>query len=482
MARWRKVPLGWIGVATAILLVWHVALFTGISGDVFWQWAAGRWMLLHHEVVRADPFSYTVHGRSWFDQEWGYEVLLAWSIGVFGRGALWVFSAGLASCAVLAVAGLARSRGAGWTWVGLLTLVTGLGLLVFLRDRPQEISYVFFPLLMWLLTTARKAPRRLLVIPPLVLVWANLHGSFLLGLLVLGLEVLWAWVPVKWGRIATETLRRRDALGTFATSSLLALVNPHGFGLLNYTWQSTFNPSITGLIAEWQSPDFHVLILLLLVALPLAVTLIWLAVADTTVNWSDVVLTGGLLVATLHAVRFLPYWLEAWAALAAGFRPWSDWSRKIPWLVGLLAVALLGAVTLGGRPVPPGTPTAEPVLAVRYLNRHPGRIFTRYRWGDYLIFRGIPVFIDGRTNLYAGTGILREYLALRNLTRDPDTILARYQVDYVLWTPDTPLSVFLAHDRRWQLVWRSRTAEIFRHRGSWIAAEANPAGGVGGGS
>jgi hypothetical protein len=462
--RVRGMPLGWLGVVVGVVLLWHQALFNGISGDVFWQWTAGRWMLAHHRVVTADPFSYTLHGHPWFDQEWGFELLLAAVMRLIGPVTFWLFSAGLSSLALLAVVALVRRRGAGWTATGTLALVVALVLTAFLKDRPQEFSYVFFPLLLWILTVARQQPRWLVLVPVMVGVWANIHGSFLLGLLVVLLEALWAWVPVAGQRIVTLTLNRRHAVATLGASAVAVLVNPHGFGLYGYTWANTFNPIISAVIQEWQSPNFHSVFLLLVVAGPLAATLLWLAFGEGQANWSDVVLTGGLLVATLHAVRFLPYWAEAWAALAPAFRPWSLWSRRLPWVIGVPLAVVLGAVWWAGRVVPPGTPTAVPARAVTYLQHHPGRVFSRYRWGDYLIFRGVPVFIDGRTNLYAGTGVLGEYLALRNLTRDPDPILHRYHVEYVLWPPETPLSVFLSHDRRWRLVWHSATADIFRRR------------------
>jgi len=464
VTRVRGMPLGWLGVVVGIVLLWHQAVSNGISGDVFWQWTAGRWMLAHHRVVMADPFSYTLRGHPWFDQEWGFEVLLAVAIRFMGPGALWLFSAGLSSLALLAEVALLRRRGAGWTAAGALAVIVALVLTAFLKDRPQEFSYVFFPLLLWVLTVARQHPRWLLVVPVMVGVWANIHGSFLLALVVLALEALWAWVPVKGPRIVSETLSRWHATAVLGVSAGAVLINPHGTGLYSYTWTNTFNPIISAVIQEWQSPNFHSVFLLLLVVGPLAATLLWLAFEEGKVNWSDVVLTGGLLVATLHAVRFLPYWIEAWGALATSFTPWSRWGRRLPWALGAPLAVILGVLWLAGRIVPPGTPTAVPVRAVSYLKHHPGRVFSRYRWGDYLIFRGVPVFIDGRTNLYAGTGILGEYLALRNLTRDPDPVLLRYHVEYVLWPPMTPLSVFLSHDRRWRLVWHSAGADIFRRR------------------
>ena len=463
MTRTRGIPLGLLGVLVGALILWRVQMFSGMNGDVYWQWATGRYMLQHHALITHDPFSYTLHGRAWFDPEWGYQVLLASLVNLMGPVAFWLMAAGVGTLAVFAVAAAARVRGAGYTWAGLLAVAAGFGLFFFVRDRPQEWSYLFFAGLLGLLAAARTHRRALYVIPPLLFVWANMHESFLLGLLVLLLEVIWALTPVRWKRFSTDPLPRTGAVFTLVGSVVATMVNPHGPSLIRYAFVDSMDSRIGNVIAEWQSPDFHILLLLVLVVGPIALTLFWLALCpDERVDWPLAVLAGGMLTAALHGVRFLPYWVIAWSVLAAGFRPWNSLDRRSPaWLMLPLAV-LLGVTMLSGKAKPPGTPSAEPVAAVSYLQRHPGRVFSTYRWGDYLIARGIPVFIDGRTNLYVGTGVLGTFLRIANLTRNPDPTLAHYRVDYVLWHKDSPLAVFLAHDPSWVTVYQSEGVVIFK--------------------
>jgi hypothetical protein len=463
MARSRGLPLGLLGALVGALLLWRFDIFTGMAGDVYWQWEAGRYMLQHHlHLITHDPFSYTLLGHPWFDPEWGYQVLLASVVRAVGPVAFWLMAAGVGTLTVWAVVAAARQRGAGFTWAGFLAVMTGFGLFLFVRDRPQELSYLFFAGLLALLTVARRDRRALYAIPPLMLIWANIHESFLLALLVLVLEVVWALVPVRWQRFQTAPLPRKAVLLTLLGSVVAVVVNPHGPALLSYALQDSADSRIGNVIAEWQSPDFHILLLLAVIAIPLAITVFWLAITDESVDWPLSVLAGGMLVATLHGVRFLPYWIIAWCILAAGFKPWNAMDSRSPsWLVVGLGF-LVGVVMLAGRVVPPGTPAGEPVRAVRYLHHHPGRVFSTYRWGDYLVAKGVPVFIDGRTNFYVGTGVLGTFLRVSNLDLNPDPIFTRYRVDYVLWTPKTPLAVFLAHDPRWAIVYRTSAAVIFK--------------------
>ena len=69
---------------------------------MFYQLAAGQWMLAHHAVIRHDVFSYTVAGRPWLAEEWGFEVLLAWIVNHIGTFSYWLVSAGACTAALLA--------------------------------------------------------------------------------------------------------------------------------------------------------------------------------------------------------------------------------------------------------------------------------------------------------------------------------------------------------------------------------------------
>jgi hypothetical protein len=130
-------------------------------------------------------------------------------------------------------------------------------------------------------------------------------------------------------------------------------------------------------------------------------------------------------------------------------------------------LALLGFSFLSGSRVPAGQPArGVPVRAVAYLQSHPGRVFSTYLWNDYLDGKGIPVFVDGRTELYTGTPVLQQYLSLDSLTTDPDAILRAYRVMYVLWSPGSALSEYLGHDPSWRVVRRSSLSVVFHYVGA----------------
>jgi hypothetical protein len=468
-AGWRRLrlPVGTIGIAVGCMLAWRQALRTGLSDDVFWHRAAGVWMLDHHRVMTHDIFSYTVTGHSWITPEWGYGVLLAESVRLIGPVAFWLLSAGLASLTVLAVALRCRLLGAGWTWTGLLCLETAVAVTLFLDDRPQMVSYLFLALLLLLLSLARRSRRWLVVVPVLFVVWANMHGSFPLGLAVLALEAVVALVPVRVGRVTvSDPLGRAPALATLVVSALATLVNPFGPAVYSSALGVTFNGTIRRLVAEWQSPDFHDPVVLAVVVLPVVITVGYLAVSREDVPAVELVLAAFLLVSTLDAFRFLPYFAIAWCALAARCSPLRREEIR-PTLIVWPLLVVLGVSLLGGPWWPAGRPAASvPVRAVTYLEHHRGRVFATYVWNDYLDWVGIRVFVDGRTELYTSTPVLRQYLAVSDLTTDPDPILRSYDVAYVLWPTHSALSLYLEHDPHWRVSWRSATAVVLEYVGS----------------
>jgi hypothetical protein len=465
---WRRwaLPVGSIGVFVGCLLPWRTAIRTGQFDDSFWHHAAGLWMIRHHEVMTRDVFSYSVTGHSWITPEWGYSFLLAGTVRVIGPVGFWLLSAGVATLTVVTVAVLCRMHGAGWLWTGVLSIEVGAAVTLFLDDRPQVVSYFLVAALLVLLAAGKRRRAVLAVTPFLFVLWGNLHGSFLLGLVILGLEAVVAFLPARMGRLSVDRpLVRRDALLLLLGSGLATLVNPFGFGVYSSALGISSNSVVRQLIGEWQSPDFHNATTMVLIVVPLALTLAYLLFSKGPVPAVELALTVFLLVATLEATRFLPYLAIAWCALAAQCPPLPRETLRPSVLVWPVLV-LLGFAFLSGPVVPAGQPAGSvPVGAVDYLAVQPGRVFSTYLWNDYLTLRGVPDFIDGRTELFTGTPAFNQYLIVNGLTGDPDRIFRHYRVTYVLWPPHTPLSIYLGHDAAWTEVRRTAQSIVF-HRAS----------------
>jgi hypothetical protein len=456
----RSIELG--GLALGILVVAAATLDRTLSTDVFWSLTAGQSILAHHTLFGVDAFTYTEPHRRWIADEWGSEVVLASLFKAFGSAAFNIFAIGTGALSLVSVRAYMRSLGARGGRIALALVLLSLGTMSMItQDRGLSFSLILLPLELLILTKARTRPRWLLWLPPLCAVWVNLHGSVLLGLAVLGLEVAWSWAPQRWvARLGASCRSPHPHQLTFAALGALvaSCLSPYGPDLLRYDIGVAFNTQIGQYIQEWGSPDFHSLTVLVTFCVPLAVLVraLWVRRLPAL----EVTMTVALVLATLHAMRFGTYLFVAACGLAAGLperRPWSDRTRRVTGaLAGGFVVALLAVPS-----VPAGSVSgATPAAAFNYLQAHPGRVFTEYAWGDYSILRHRDTFADGRTDYFSGQ-VLTDFFNVTYLSVNPDPILDRAHVSYVVWSPRSSLSLYLEHDPRWKIVARRGPALVF---------------------
>src|SRR5437763_10656791 len=189
--------------------------------DLAYHIRAGNIMLDTHHVIRTDTFSFTAFGKPWVDQQWGAQILLTLLYRLGGWSVL-VFVRAVSGAVVLLLVFLAcRTRGATMKQASGLTLGAGALALAGLMPRPQMFGIVLFALTVWVLSQRDRRPRLLYLLPALVAVCANLHGSFFLGAVLAGLAFL-------------EDLRRRSPVaGRTLLVTVLSVVAPvlNPFGL-----------------------------------------------------------------------------------------------------------------------------------------------------------------------------------------------------------------------------------------------------------
>jgi hypothetical protein len=463
----RRVParaIELIGLALGIAFITAVALGHSLSNDEFWSLAAGQWMLSHHRMIGVDPFSYTESHRRWVTDEWGSELALAGLFRAFGAWAYALYAIGLGGLCLVATRAYVRALGARGGRVALILVLLALGLAgVLVGDRGLDFSLVWLPVELYLLTRARRDPRWLAALPLLCLFWVNTHGSILVGLGVLVVELAWSFAPERWAARIGGCGRspHTGAVAVALVASLVAsCITPYGPGLLLYDIGVSTNGQIGRYISEWNSPDFHSLAVALVYLVPLVVLVA--CIRNRHILVLEGTLGAVLFVEALRTQRLVIYLMVVVAGLAATLptREWDPVMRKL----GGAAFAVAGIACLAAPAVPAGTVSSSlPVQAFNDLRAHPGRIFTEYTWGDYSIARHRATFVDGRTDLFEGS-VLTEFFAITDLTTNPDPVLSASHVAYVVWAPATPLAEYLQRDPRWHVVDRTPVALVFARR------------------
>lgn len=434
----------------ALVFLWLPQVLN--DGDTYWHMATGEWILVHGRVPDHDVFSYTQAGRPWVAHEWLSEALMALAARLAGwAGVTALFAIAVGGATWMLVRRLSLRLG------GLTLITTTILALACMSGSLLARPHLFMlPLLVaWTIEmlAARdedRAPR--LIFAPLMILWANLHGSWVFGLVVAGAFGLEALAEPSADR--PKVLRGWGLFGL--VSMACAAITPHGPAALLFPFQVT-SMAVLPHITEWRSEDFsHVSTF----AMVLLATLFVCLGRGVRVPTFRLLLLLALLLMGLQHVRHqlvlaavAPLLLAGPLAEALGHEP----AKPRPPRALLAGFAVACVLLLGARlalPLHRVDGLNSPVTA---LDSVPATLRTRpvlngYGLGGYLIYKGVKPFIDGRADMYGDAFSRRYFQAV-----EPDPValrklLADYRVAWTIFTPDDPVVALLDKDPAWRRV------------------------------
>jgi hypothetical protein len=455
----------WVGVAIyALLLLAGNRLL--LDPDTLWQITVGQWILDHRAVPQTDIYSFTMRGQPWISTQWLAQVMYAKAYAIAGWSGPVVLAAG-AIAATFAL--LARILGRHLSESATLVFVSAaLALAVgHLLARPHVLA---MPLMVaWvggLIAAAdrREAPSFWLL--PLLALWANLHGGFVFGLMLVAPVALDAIVSAEAPARKSLTIR----WAAFAFAALLASwCTPYGWNSLLASRNILALGSALPLITEWRPQDFG------------------------GVGPFEICLLAGIGLALFHGVKLTPLRI----ALLLGMLHMALAEGRAAEILALLAPLVLAAplarqfggadVASSSAPPPRGVLFAgvavtlvagtfafasmhrfqpytgnSPVAAVAELKKlHVERVFNDYDFGGYLISSGVAPFIDGRTELY-GEKFFVDHNAASGLM-EPDNLfrlLEQYRIEATLMRTQSAATKLLDHVDGWQKIYSDDVATI----------------------
>jgi hypothetical protein len=488
-------------------LLLFVTLFTlaareVMDPDFWWHLRIGEYIAVHHAVPAADLYSSTRAGQPWVAHEWGAELLIYATYSAFGwAGLICGFSA-----IVAAAFGFVYLRSPGKPYIaGIAVALGALASAITWGVRTQMFTLLLASVFLYLLSGYMEhGGRRVWLLVPLMLVWANLHAGFFVGLALMAVYAAGIAADAFAGFADWPAARSRIATLAFvlAASFLVVMVNPRGpkllaffgVGILSLPFSSVNASVLQTYIPEWQVPDFHNSALQPFLWLVLA-TFAVMIVSRKRVRPSALVVLLPAAYAALHSVRHIPIFaliaspllaehLEAWLASTAwaGILRRSDLAdapagKAALNVLILLSVILAGSVHVAGivRNQPQWERQEFPAAAVEFLkaNRLPGPLYHPYEWGGYLIWRAYPqyrVFIDGRTEIY-GEQYVESYFRAQRGRDDAHLLLDRYGINTALGAADGSTALLLANDPQWKKVFEDQQAVIFTRRTALMAPE-----------
>jgi hypothetical protein len=450
--------------------------------DLGWHLRNGQ-DILKYGVPHGDLYSYTMSGYPWISHEWITDVLLYLGSKYWGLFALSTIFGCIVFLAYFITARIKKTS----PGVALLAvMIAALVSISIFGVRPQMLTLLGVAITMWLLFKWRDNPKSNLIywLIPLFLVWANLHGGFAAGLLLIGL--FWVIELIKYcanhqhqsGLLTSKQLVQLLMVGLMA--GLSTLINPYTWGIYDELLKTVFNEVVKNGISEWRPVNFqsiHAYNLIIYAAF-LAILLIF--------NWRKVDITklaigATFLLISLSSWRHLPLFALVTLPLLIEMmnnmlpRDLKKYYYSLPMILGLIGLIIFIFLTNClsiFRATSDETAFATsgfPYYAVQYIKTHylPGNMFNEYNWGGYLIWK-LPekrVFIDGRMAIWKDEehNVFADYINLGSNSKQIKEVLDKYKVAFALvYKNRTFKNYFLENNQKWHLVYEDSLAMIFQ--------------------
>jgi hypothetical protein len=430
--------------------------------DIWWHLRDAQMLMTTHHFITQDVFSFTAWHAAWMNHEWIAELpfYAGWCWGG-ARGVFWITLLEI-ELVTLGIYFVAYRRSGS---------PLGAFVVAFLGMFLSSVSYGPRTLLAgWLLLIAEllilleseRRPRLVWLLPPLYMLWVNTHGSWMIGLVFLGLYVAANAKPFEWGAIRSSGMSSARLRATVAASllSVAALfVNPYGWRLVAYPFNMAFHQKLNiANVEEWKPLDFHSARGEILLA-ALAGLAIWqLYKRREWELWELAFLGMGLYSALIHERFLFLFSIVAAPVLASRFpqpRRTEDYKPKPLINAAVLAALLIAAFR---QPIPSDMASQKampmyPVDALPFLQtwQPRGNVFNEYLWGGFMIWnvRQVPVFVDSRVDIFEYNGTFKDYLDVIHM-QHPLELLDAHKIQYVLYEKDSPLSYLLQHTNGWK--------------------------------
>jgi hypothetical protein len=472
-------------VAVLALGLFTMAVRGIADPDVWWHLRTGQLMLQNHSLFHSDPYSFTRFGQPWVNHEWLSQILLFGFYRAAGFGGLIVASAIVIAATFL----LLFMRCAGRPYLAaLMTLWGAVASAPSWGVRPQIFSLLLASAFLVLLEVSDKRPNLVWWMPPLMLLWVNLHAGYPIGLAFLAIfllgEALEAAVrPSLW----LQSLPRfKRLLLVFAACLVLVPLNPNGLRIYAYPFETLRSAAMHRFIQEWFSPNFHDPMYMPLLVMLLAL-LAGLAISPRRPRLRNIALLLVTIPAALRSIRHIPILVLVLVPVLADLaeaclrqrgagrfleRGRREPGRQVIVVNVLVLVGFTAFTVIRVRQVVTTQDQTEaqhfPVAAVAFLdqNRPPGPILNHYNWGGYFIWKLYPeyrVFMDGRADVY-GDRLMDEFAASYYLTDSWKAPLQEWGIRTLILPPDAPLITALQSQPDWKKIYGDSEAIILTRR------------------
>lgn len=496
--------------------------------DIWYHLRTGEYIIKYWSIPHKDLFSHTAQGHPWITHEWLSQVIFHLFYHNLGLLSLIFLKASIITLTFYLLFKMLYKFNQNLTQSVTLTFLAALVSVGSFSERPQLFSYLFFVLLLYLLSlhpvrntnlatryntisngVYKENKNYLLVLPFLTALWANCHASFFLVFVVLLVFIFAEYIKSYLKAGATllpdkELVQQAGRLGPLIVilflTILFSLINPNTYKLFLYPFGTIFNPMHTKYILEWQSPNFH-LLQTKFFEFMLLLTIVCFALSKE-IDLTDLLLFLIFTHFALDSVRHLPLFalvatpilgkhignlfslfseiLEKFTARSLLIfnlrqkikRVDKGVSPNIPllnWLILLFLIVFLSYNLPHSNKFTSCVKKSEfPLGAAEFIkeNNLKGNMFNEYDWGGFLIFKLYP---DYRVFIDGRMDIYADkvfldYLKIERLETGWEKICRKYKIKFFLLKRDSPFAQALRERGDFKVIYQDKLSVIICNR------------------
>lgn len=437
------------------LLVFTVTCHTNNDADFWFHYACGKYIVENHAIPKTAIGSWwgSENNLTWVSHEWLFGLIIYGVTNLFGMGSVPLF----ASLVIASLFTFIAYKGYEcWKDAPLKTILLYLfGAFLVTSStvgRPQIFLSWFIVILYLLLEDEYKDPNyNIFWLIPLMILWVNMHGgSWILIPFFLIILMIVDYLRISEGKIKIKYVNKKTTLKRLIVLILVLLavsINGYGLEMYSYPFTNLGDTVMQNAITEWAQLDLSNVLNLMYLILPF-IYFVYAFIGKERINLFEIIFALIITFMALRSIRFIAQLIPMSLLLISRRTVLTEQKFEFTYKYIIRAFIVLFILMFGSiaqeayiTPVDLSLYPSDEILAeVRKDNNE--RLYNHYNFGGYLVYKEVPVFIDGRADIYSSSN-LEDFLTITRCNYGFEELLDKYNFDSYLVLKDTNLYSYL---------------------------------------
>lgn len=441
--------------------------FFKVDPDFLWHIKTGEY-IFKNGIITNDVFSWFTYSKYWMCHEWLFEFIIYLFKFLFGNYYIFIYLSVFIILLLLILFipnkdNLIKNIPFTLFWILLFLII-----IPFIQVRPHIISFCLLGLCFYFLYDLYKNEdsKKIYFLPIISIFWANAHGgSSNLPYLLCLIFIITGLFQFKFSKIEANRISKVKIKKYFIVMILCMLsvcINIHGFKMFIYPYSNMLDTTMINNISEWQSTSLNNFTSYIYYFLLVFIIMIMLF-SKKKIEFMDLILLGFFSYLGLKSIRFWFFTYIIMTYIIFDYVPKIKKDKGTEICIGIFIIFLLfGFINNFNNLFNIKYYCFLDKKVINYINKEkPERLFNMYDYGGELIYHNVPVFIDGRADLY-GKYNYKDYLKIVYLNKNIDNLLDKYNFDYLIIDTSYPIYTYLNNNAMYSSVFTSKKYVIYK--------------------